>query len=567
MNRTSGTRPSNIRNRMFEGAKRIVKLWSFSGPGSLRDPTRENCLNRYIPESAGNFSTRLAILATGTLVVLLGAVLPRVAGLSSFPTTDEGFYAYYAMRMGDSIAQGHLPADGFLMIYPLVTSWAFDLPLNPIVTLRLIDLTVSAVAAALFFVMILREARSLPFAAVIALIFLLTMNWGGFVQNGYKNSIFFAYIPLFLALTLTQGVERPGTGRLLVVGALLAAAVLAREPFAGFAVLGVVAAWIHWGSRSAITVAAGGAMTAVAVVGILLIARGDANSLLSAYSSAGHMFDSLQDQRFSMFLGAAETWLRGSILAVFLAALSLLGLLAVGLRQNDRKLLGRTLFWTAAALVPLIEPALKIGFPYHFATALPGLAGLCALAWRLIPLRTASVLCTLSLVAACGYFFHQEVRWKSRMLPESVALALRTAKEGWPQDTHSSSNYLIAADLIKGASSEGQTLSVSGFMFPLFPLTDRLPPSAELADLTLALIELDMDQGRLLAAIQACPPDVIVTTTRTEWPGASMIEETVEKAGMYRWVGTVPVNPEASYGTFGGNVYAKVANSPSTCHR
>jgi len=516
-----------------------------------------------VPQSAG---LRWQAVVAALLVVTLSVVLPRVAGLSALPTTDEGYYAYFSMRIAAALSQGSgLPADGYLMLYPLLTAWVFDLPANPFVVLRLIDLVVATVAGALFYTMLRRESRSVWFAALLSVIFLLTMNWAAFVQNGYRNSIFLAYVPLMLSVILMQGQDRPGERRLFLVGCLVALGILIREPFAGFSILAVGAAWVRFGRRSAAAVAAGGIATAVVVLIPVLLLRGSLPGFIAAYLDAGTMFSAVQDQRFTLFVNAVSTWAKASMVPLGLASVALVALMLAGARGGERGARGRAAFWLAVAVVPLIEPIMKIGFPYHFASALPGLAGLCALAWRLVSSRSLSIVLMALAGGAAYLFFQPQVSWQMKTVRQAAADAVHTGQGGWSQEAHQASNYLIAADLIEGASAPGSTLSVSGFMFTLFPLTGRVPASAELSDLTLALIDMGMDGDRLSRALAACPPDVIMTTTRTEWPGAALIEKVVSGSGLYRLVGTVPVNEAVSYGTFGGNVYARTSPEKPRC--
>lgn len=510
---------------------------------------------------------RWQTILAGLLVVAICVVLPRVAGLSALPTTDEGYYAYFSMRIAAALAQGHgLPADGYLMIYPLLTSWVFDIAANPFVLLRFIDLVVSAAAGLLFYILLQRESRSIWFAALLSAVFLLTMNWAAFVQNGYRNSIFLSYIPLILAVILTQSERRPSDRRLFLVGCLVALGILIREPFAGFSVLAVVASCLKFGRRGAMAVAAGGVAAAVAVLIPLLILRGSLQGLVVAYLDAGTMFSAVQDQRYTLFVNAVSTWAKASMLVLAFTAFSLIVVAIAGARRERRDIWLRAAFWLAVAAVPLIEPIMKIGFPYHFASALPGLAGLSALAWRETSLPRAAMGFVAILLAFSAYqFFEPQVSWQLKTVRQATADAISTARNGWVADARQTSNYLIAADLIGRASEHGQTLSVSGFMFTLYPLTGKVPPSAQLSDLTLALIDMNMDGERLSRALRACPPDIIMTTTRTEWPGAELIESTVQESGLYRQVGTVPVKEGISYGTFGGNVYARTSLQKVPC--
>ncbi|MGO4267844.1 MULTISPECIES: hypothetical protein [unclassified Stenotrophomonas] len=505
-------------------------------------------------------------LLIGLLVSAAGVLVPRLAGLSELPTTDEGYYAYFGMRIASAWAGGHgLPADGYLMLYPLMTAWVFELPENPFVLLRMIDLLVAMAAGLLFFVMLRRESRDTAFAAILSLTFLLAMNALGFVQNGFKNSIFLSYIPLFLAVVLSQTERSPSRRRFVAIGSLVALGVLIREPFAAFAVLAVAATWIRHGGRNAMLVCVGGVLTALLVCIPLLVLRGDVNALIAAYRDAGTMFSAFEDQRFELFVNAATSWAKASALPLALSGAGVIAIIASSTRRGHRDIWGRGLFWIAVAGVPLIEPIMKIGFPYHFASSLPGLAGLCAFAWQ-VSIRPKIALPAATLVAVAALVMTGP-QWVKQLqdLPRAASNAYMTARHGWPTDAHGSSNYMIAADAIRQASPNGTTLSVSGFMFPLFPLSGKVPPSAQLSDLTLALIDMHMDRDRLLEALVACPPEVIMTTTRTEWPGAKEIEEIVESTGMFMKVATIEVNPSISYGTFGGDVYTRVGTNVTVC--
>jgi len=60
---------------------------------------------------------------------------------------------------------------------------------------------------------------------------------------------------------------------------------------------------------------------------------------------------------------------------------------AIKLFINKKISLRRPLFWLSLALVALVEPYIKMGFPYHFAACIPGLAGLSALGWKYVSIE------------------------------------------------------------------------------------------------------------------------------------------------------------------------------------
>ena len=134
-------------------------------------------------------------------VVLLAVGFPRLMAAGGLPTTDEGVYAYYAQIHHARLAEGSGLADaGPLTLYPILLSWLFAVPANHLVLLRLADMAVALAAGALFYRVLREECRGRAGAALVAFPFLFTMSSPLFVQTGFKNSIFAAYVPLFLAL-------------------------------------------------------------------------------------------------------------------------------------------------------------------------------------------------------------------------------------------------------------------------------------------------------------------------------------------------------------------------------
>ncbi len=494
----------------------------------------------------------------GIVVVFLLVAVPRVTTLAGFPSTDEGYYGFYAMRMAASLRDSHsLPADGFLMLYPLLTSWAFEIPLNPTLLLRAVDLFVSCAAALLLYVVLVRESGSAVAAALISAIFLYAMNNFGFVQHGYKNSIFAAYVPLFLALILSQSSKPVTVSHFALIGSLVAVGVLVREPFAPFGLVAVIATLIKYGRRQTAALVLGALITSLLIVSALAWLRGGLWGIVDSYREAGTMFQSVEGQRWEMFFKSLTGASKVSVWALCLVgAASLLILMKGGERPSP--VYGRALFWLAIALLPLLEPASKIGFPYHFAAALPGLAGFCAHAWRVgLPHRQRAYAAVCLAALLCASSGPDTLRWM-KAAPSALGSALSVLQSGWTLEQHHASNYLLAADLIGQQQDRPGTLATSGFMFALYPLTGKLPVNGSLRDLTLAFIELNLDGDALRRELIKSPPDTIMTTTRKEWPGAAEVQRAVEQTGLYRPSGTVTVDETRSYGTFGGTVYQRV---------
>lgn len=506
---------------------------------------------------------------TMLLVVLATTVLPRVANISAPPSTDEGYMAYFAMKIAASVSShGRLPDDGPLMLYPMLLSWIFELPGNHSVLLRIADLVVASVAGGLLFFVLLKESRSVLAAAAISSIFLLTMNAAVFVQYGFKNSFFAAYVPLLAALLLS-GKDGPLSARRYAsIGVLVALGVLLRETLAPFVVFAVAAIWISRGFRSTLHFCAGGAAAGLSLLALIALWRGDFEGLVAGYKSAGLLYRALENQRQEYFNNAVSGFFATARLPLILATASLLIIvLRQWMRRNACELPKATL-WLGITLTALIEPATKIGFPYHFAVCLLGLAGLCAQGWRVLiqgrPPRQAHAAASL-FAAATALMIAPQIKDALKTLPYATREAYRVARSGWPAEIVNQSNYLMAARLIQATTPPAGTVSVSGFMFSLYPLSGALPPSSELSNLSGELIQLGLDGERLKAELIRCSPDVVMTTTRVDWPDPRILTAAVEATGLYEVAGTIPVDTSKSYGTFGGTVYRKTKPGGHAC--
>jgi len=301
-------------------------------------------------------------------LVLFVIAVPRLILAGGLPTTDEGFYAYYAQIMQAALVQGTgLPDAGPIMLYPLMVNWVFAFNVNSMVALRLIDLLMAAAAGYALFRVIEIESRSQFGAILIAALFLFTMNQTVFIQYGFKNSIHAAYLPLFSALWL--GLKAPTITtmrRWFGIGALLSVAVLLRETFLPLMALGALAVLISRGVRPFSQLVLGAFCTGVLITGAILTSRGGISVLIESYRDAGLVYASVADQRVELFFNSGGQALRESILPVLVAGVGLIFTLARSMSEKHLTSSLKVVFWLTAALLPLLEPATKIGFPYHF---------------------------------------------------------------------------------------------------------------------------------------------------------------------------------------------------------
>lgn len=493
------------------------------------------------------------------VVVFVAVVLPRLAVLGSPPSTDEGVYAYFAQIAHATLAIGQgLPDTGALMLYPVLLSWSFALPFNHLIFLRILDMAVSFAAGWILYGVVRRESRSVFAAALISFIFLFTMNQPIFIQSGFKNSFFAAYVPLFLAVYLAQAEKTREARRWFAVGALVALAILLRETFIPFAVIGAIAILVGRGWKACLQYFVGGVAAGGSLLLAILWARGGVHSLIVGYEDFGAIYASMSDQSLTLFVSNGTVAGQEMSAALVLGGLSIAGTLFVS--SDTPALRGRLWFWAAASLVPLIEPISKIGFPYHFSACLPGLAGLAANGWRAFTLNDGA-----RVRAGFGAVVLGAVALS--LFPKFTPLANTWAatrinawnwnRNEWPVDSISTSNYLLAADALRKNAPPNGTMSVSGFMYALFPLTGLTPSDYELSHLTTLAIKLGFDKDQVQKALSQCPPDVLMTSSRADIPGADIVTEAVEQSGLYQAVATIPISPEKSYGNFAGTIYKR----------
>jgi len=494
------------------------------------------------------------------LLVILAIVIPRLMLAGGLPATDEGFYAYYAQIMHASLAQGAgLPDTGPLMLYPLMLNWVFDFGANPMVALRLVDLLIAAAGGYAMFRVIEIESRSRLGAILISSLFLFAMNQSVFIQYGFKNSIHAAYLPLLAALWL--GLNTPSittSHRWLGIGALLSVAVLLRETFLPLMVLGAGAVIVSRGVRAFGLLVAGAFGAGVLITGAILAARGGVAAALESYRDAGLVYASVAEQRVELFFKSGGQALRESLVPVIVAGMGLIVTFAHRMSGKRLTSLHKMTFWLSAALLPLLEPATKIGFPYHFGVCLVGLAGLTALGWRnmsdcsctILPHLTTGVFCIALFVHVIPHLVPLGNAW-----PQTFEVLAEFKSGEWPENLTDKSNYLLAAQAIRQATPPGGTVAVSGFMFSLYPLTGHLPPLPEFANLSATLITLELSDLRLREALRRCPPDVVMTTSRTDWPGGAELLAAVRETNIYEEIIEIPTTNDRDYGGFGGFVF------------
>ncbi|GHT92410.1 hypothetical protein AGMMS49545_09940 [Betaproteobacteria bacterium] len=422
---------------------------------------------------------------------------------------------------------------------------------NPFVALRFIDLGMATLAAFLLYRILERESGSKAGAALIALVFTFTMNQHAFVNYGFKNSITVAFIPLFLAIHIGQSIvynKQTEAGiKWLAAGALTALAVVLRESFVPFAALGLVSVFIMRGRKAAFHFFLGGVIAGVLLIGGILIARGSASGAIEWYRMASDAFGLVPGTEImDNFSGYGLSAIRLSSEALMISALAGFVLMVIAVTRQNKQILSGLLFWLCFAGIALIEPATKIGFQYHFAVALPGLAGLCAFAFREVARECTHFSWanhkTRDAILLMGVFLF--VRWYSselfpaarHMLPITQETLTLAQNNEWPEVFHEAESMINIGDVIKKLTPENGTLSINRNAEMFFPFTGRLPPSSQLANLSVLGFKTGFSVPRIKEALMACAPDAILMNSYDDWLtgyGNQQVFTAIRETGIY----------------------------------
>lgn len=489
-------------------------------------------------------------------LLILTTLIPRVLLIGGPPTTDEGIYAFNAM-MVHAYAEGHslIPDVGSLSLYSSLLSGVFASEINPFILLRLIDAIFASCTGLLLYLVIDQAAGDKKFAFFLTSISIITYNDPVFIQYGFKNSIHAALLPLLAALFIARK-EIFSDFKWHYVGALTALAVLLREPFIIFAVLGAATLLIHSGRKAFIAYIVGGAVAGIFILTAIIFFRGGYSTLLSSYIDMGRMYAAIAYQKQSLTQSSLGTFVSNSAGMIFLAIVSAIAILMSAMSKLD--LLKEAGFWILITAAPLLEPILKNGYPYHYGVCLIGLTGLIAYGYRVHTryLRGNTWIWGGAISICFFLVLPKFIKLLDISKQYPVAQVLRSSSLSWPDKTISKSNYLLIAQVIKQRSVNAlPTLSINGSMLGLIPLSATLPSHYSLSHLSYALLADQHGGADLRAKIYQCPPQFIVLTNSSPFRDASKLNSIIKSIHQYRQVAYITKSESRHYGHFDGLVY------------
>jgi hypothetical protein len=450
------------------------------------------------------------------------------------------------------ITLGDVPYRDFWTMYApgslVVLSWLFELFGREMIVSRVAGVVTSAAAVGLYYTLAARVGGRRP-AALAAVVVIAAYFHAGYYRNfGSYPTALPLLLGAVLALTPAPGRASPGSepplesGRAVVAGALVGAAVVCKHDVGGYALAALV---------GAVLVAAGGRLadrvrSAAIVVGAAAVVVTPVIAWLAAAGAAAAAFDALVRFPLTDFphvrpealpllptfsgdggdrLRSATRWLLGHGPGVAI----LLGIAAVT-RTAGRPGLPLAWWWAVLAF-PLFWSAAHVQFNTH-AITLPLLGALAGVAaWRrgdAAPMRgTASWHARTSLAVSAvtaawiavvlvepGY--RVAVRWAARPqaigVPHLAGISEPAEERAWLRG--------LAEAIRAAAPAEAPLLLVGArndtliFAEPVpYWLSDRRPASRH-HELHPAITDTDAGQREILAAVTGGPRPVVVREHR-----------------------------------------------------
>ena len=512
--------------------------------------------------SQKNLSTFIAII-----IAILTTGFLRVHWITFLPEPDGGLYTFFSQYFYTKLSNGEPIGPGYpVALYSLMTSWIFSLEVNQYVALRWIDLCLAIIASILFFKIIEKESGSILFTTVLVGTLLLVMNNHSFVLYGFRNSIWAAYVPLFLALLISQKTNSQNQYLFFLIGGLVTLGVLLREPFLFFYLVGAIAILLNYGLKIFFKYLIGSAILGFSVLFALIILRGGASPLIiieSYIGFAGAMQDLTDELLVSNFFKNGLIAIKAYWFGITISLFSTIYILKLIFKNKKLINIKRLIFWSTLAIIPIVEPLLKLGFDYHFINCIPGLAGISAMGWKYLSINESKLIkkyvmigfIFLSIFGSLPNFI-KTINMNVYKQKNVVSNAYNHLSENnfSKMETIVLSNYLIAADMIKHLSRENSTLATAGFAQVLYPLTGLLPPTFKLMDLRMLYQSINWNEDKLVNILKKEKPTIIFPTSQM-LPGIKNLTRAIARTNLYERVAIVSYSPEVYYKSISGDIY------------
>ena len=506
-----------------------------------------------------------------TLIAILVAVFTtgylRVHWISFLPEPDGGLYTFYSQYFHTVLSNGENIDHGYpVALYSLLTSWVYSLEINQYAALRWIDLCAAVMASFIFFKIIEKESGSVLFSGIIVTALLLVMNDYSLILFGFRNSIWAAYLPLFLALLISQNINGKNKNIFYLIGGFATLGVLLREPFIFFYLVGGCAILIAYGRKILFKYLLGSVVLGLTILVVLIMLRGGGSPLmiLDSYINHASGMDDLTDELLvSNFFKHSLIMIKAYWFGIILSFISIIYLFKLYFKEKKIVNINRLFFWLALSLVPILETTIKLGFDYHFANCIPGLAGITAMGWKHINSNETKIFrkyFTVAIFCLCTFGVYGNTMKTLNINVYHKENAVSNAYHHLWKNNYSEietirlSNYLIAADMIKKLSKRDSTLAIAGFAQVLYPLTGLLPSSIKTFDLRATYHGLNWDEEEFVNLLKKEKPTIIFPTKQALM-GIKNLPRAIARTNLYERVAIISYSPDVYYKSIYGDIY------------
>lgn len=502
-------------------------------------------MNSSAIRAIGNFASCLAAFCT--------AIVARLPGIAGHPCTDEGFYAFYSMLAHTQIClDGTLPQFGTLQLYPVLTSWVFGLDANPLVLLRFVDMLVAAFVGWQMCRLLIAECKNIFWGASLAILFTIALNQPVFIQFGYKNAGFAAWLCFLVALRLGLGAKNACIYAL--AGACTAFGVFFRESLCILALVGFLGAWLGRGRKAAFWYAGGGVGAATVFLCAVACWRGLANTL-EGYEAFYRFMLSFASSMGSVTCGNFLIALQGA--ALLGGICTLVAVAAWSGRHVENR--GRILFWLAVFCAPGVEILLKGGYPYHFSFMLYGLAGLAAYVLRFFGMFAKWEKAFCIIVMTLSLCWGGKIVWDDHLAIDMGYVLEVASTQEWPENAVERSQYLTMAGIVRKNFIEGDSFAISG-LYHIVPVLTKIIPQmnddSPFGDLSAVTVERQLTEKDMASYLNLYHPTLVLVSERGF--DGNALNNAIKNNLSYKLIDCIDSNNERSYGGFAAKLYRRV---------
>ena len=306
---------------------------------------------------------------------------------------------------------------------------------------------------------------------------------------------------------------------------------------------------IDSGFKAGLFYVLGGLISLVVAILVLELIGVSLDTIISSYVDAGSMYKNLRSNysninALNSFISA--TWV------VLLFAFVVNAIYVFKYRGSlKRELLdSKWLLFLFIAFAPLVEPLTKYSVPYTFALTLPGLLFATSIAMNAL-FNNASDKVKIYwlglLIIPVLYYCANLVS----NIPHKILWGGNF--DGWASSGFKNDRYLRASLAVARVSRAGDTVAMTGDLYPIFPVTVRAPIHLDMADLDRTVVQLDLTAEQLSGLLKQCTPDSIFLSS--EQPKTSrIVAEAIELTDMYKLAARIE-SPSAGYGRSGAFVF------------